>query len=230
MTILHFPNLSSLSHAAADLVAASLSDALASRGRFLFALSGGNTPRHLYAALAAPPYAALPWGRAHFFWSDERCVPPDHPDSNYRLAHETLLSHLQLLPGQIHRLPGELGPDSGAACAEHNLRAFFFGSDLRNDFPVFDLILLGVGPDGHTASLYPGRPALAERTRWVVAEPNPGHPPFVPRLTLTLPVLNGAREVLFLVAGEEKQAVVEHPENYPAGMVQGEKVRWMVVR
>ncbi len=229
MNLQHYPDLPTLSLAAAEAVAAACQSATAARGCFLFVLSGGNTPRPLYQVLASPPYRdSLPWPLVHFFWSDERCVPPDHLDSNYRLAQEALLCHLPLTEAQVHRLPGELDPVAGATAAERELRTFFSDRELREGSPVFDLILLGVGPDGHTASLYPHRPALQEHRRWVVAEAAPGHPPLVPRLTYTLPVLNAAREVLFLVAGENKREVVEHPESYPAGRVQGERVRWMV--
>ncbi len=230
MVIRHYPNLAGLSLAAADLVAAAAGEALARRDLFVLALSGGTTPRLLYQTLAAPPYReSLPWDKTYFFWSDERCVPPNHPDSNYCLAWETLLSHLPIAGEQIHRLPGEVRPpERGAAEFEREMRDLFVSRDLRGGFPVFDLILLGVGPDGHTASLFPGRPALEERERWVVAEPQPGCPPFVPRLTLTLSVLNAARQAIFLVAGQDKQAVVAHPENYPAGRVQADKVLWLV--
>lgn len=230
MVIQHYPNLAILSLAAADLVAAAAAEAVARRDLFIIALSGGTTPRLLYQALAGAPYRdSLPWDRTHFFWTDERCVPPNHPDSNYRLAWETLLSHLPLAGEQIHRLPGEVQPPGrGAEEFERKMRNLFAGRDLRGGFPVFDLVLLGVGLDGHTASLFPGRPALQERERWVVAEPQPGRPPFVPRLTLTLPVLNAAREVVFLVAGKDKQAVLERPEDYPAGCVRADKVLWLV--
>jgi 6-phosphogluconolactonase len=224
-----FPNLPSLSQAAAEAVASSLHAGVAARGLFLLALSGGSTPRRLYELLASPPYVTLPWSQVHFFWSDERCVPPEHPDSNYRLAWDTLLFRLPIREGQIHRLPGEMQPpEAAAARSEQEMRELFSGHELRDGFPVFDLILLGVGPDGHIASLFPGRPALEERERWVVAEPHPARPPLVPRLTLTLPVLNTAREVIFLVAGEEKCAVVEHREDYPAGRVRAGRVEWMV--
>jgi 6-phosphogluconolactonase len=228
MEMLHYPDLAALSSAAAEAVAGALRAAAGARGEFLLTLSGGGTPRGLYETLAAGVYRALPWDRVHFFWSDERCVPPDHADSNYRLAEEALLSRLAIRPDQIHRLPGELEPGAGAARAEQELREFFAGREQRDGFPVLDLILLGVGPDGHTASLFPGRPALEEEERWVVAEEQPGRPPLVPRLTVTLPVLNAAREVIFLVSGEEKRPVVAHPENFPAGRVRGDKVVWMV--
>jgi 6-phosphogluconolactonase len=229
VTIEHFSDLSALSWAAAEAVVAAADAALAARGRFLLALAGGDTPLRLYQILADPPFAErVPGDRVHFCWSDERCVPPDHPDSNFRRAWETWLSRLSLRPSQVHRLPGELAPEQGACLAEAELRGLFPAEERPRGFPVFDLILLGAGPDGHTASLFPGRPALEEGERWVVAEPRPGRPPLVPRLTFTLPLLNAAREVLFLVSGEDKRAVVEHPEAYPAGRVQGDRVRWLV--
>jgi len=230
MRVLHYANLACLSQAAAALLADAARDSVARRRQFILALSGGSTPRLLYRILAASPYReTVPWGGVQLFWTDERCVPPTHPMSNYRLARETLLSRLPIAAEQVHRLPGEIRPPERAAREfEREMRRFFPRTRRRRGFPVFDLVLLGVGPDGHTASLFAGRPALEEQRRWVVAESRPGHPPFAARLTLTLPVLNAARQVVFLVAGPQKQAVVEHPQNYPAGRVQAERILWLV--
>jgi 6-phosphogluconolactonase len=192
-----------LARAAAEEFARLAGDAVRERGSFAVALAGGSTPRRLYALLAdegAPFRARVPWGRTHAFFGDERHVPPDHPDSNFRMASEALLSRVAV--AGVHRIPAEL-PDPGAAAAAYE-------ADLRDTFglregdppPRLDLVLLGLGADGHTASLFPGNPVLAERERWVAA-------PWVDRLathriTLTLPLLRRARAVVFLVSGAEK--------------------------
>ncbi len=178
--------------------------AVAARGIFTVALAGGSTPAGLYRLLGQPPYRAqVAWERTLVCFGDERCVPPDHPWSNYRAARETLLDAVPLPPANILRMPGELEPAAGAlACAAALRRAFGLRGAGR---PVFDLILLGMGDDGHTASLFPGMAALHERRRIVVATAVPAYvQPAVPRITLTFPVLNAARCVLFLVAGASK--------------------------
>lgn len=174
---------------------------------FTVALAGGSTPATLYGLLAAPPFReAIPWQKTHLFFGDERCVPPESPDSNYRMAYETLVSRVAIPSGNVHRAPGEM--------ADHDVAARQYDAEIRSVFsladgewPRFDLILLGMGPDGHCASLFPHKPALHERQRLVVAT-EPGLQPFVPRLTFTLPVLNNAANVLFLVAGADKAATL----------------------
>ncbi len=195
--------------------------AVGARGRFAVALSGGNTPRRLYALLADPkgPYrAAVAWDKTHMFFGDERCVPPDHPDSNYRMAHEAFLSQVPVPAAQVHRIPAEQA--DGAESYERLLRAFF-GAGV----PCFDLVLLGLGPEGHTASLFPGSPALAETARWVV--PVEVEQRIRKRVTLTPPVLNAAALVAFLVSGAEKAEALRGvlgdrraPEEWPAQIVQ----------
>jgi 6-phosphogluconolactonase len=170
--------------------------AIARHGRFRWALSGGTTPRKLYALLARPPLVRrIDWSRVEFFWGDERCVPPDHADSNYRTAREALLDLIQPDPAHVHRMRGEDPPEQAAAAYEAELRRAF---ELREGSPPpsFDLILLGMGADGHTASLFPGSAVLQEARRWVASDRN--------RVTLTLPVLNAAAHVLFLVSGTDK--------------------------
>lgn len=167
------------------------------RGRFTLALSGGNTPRALYRRMADAP--RLPWDRTVFCFGDERNVPPDDPESNARMARETLTGQPFVNQSSVYRIKGELPAEEAAADYERTLRMLFPGTTA---FPGFDLILLGLGPDGHTASLFPHSPALVERTRWVAAnwvEKFRTH-----RITLTFPVLNAAAEVLFLVSGEDK--------------------------
>ncbi len=190
--------------------AAEVLDGLAAADRegrpFRIALSGGRTPRGVYEALAAGGDGAIPWRRAEIFFGDERHVPPDHPDSNYRMAREALLSRVPVPESQVHRVPSEL-PDAEQAAAEYERTirgAFRLPSP--DALPRFDLVLLGLGADGHTASLFPGSPALEERRRLVAA-------PYVEsmrtcRITLTLPVLNAAARVLFLVSGADKAATL----------------------
>jgi 6-phosphogluconolactonase len=174
--------------------------------RFTVALSGGSTPKHLYSLLASPGYRErIPWNHVHFFWGDERCVPPDHPESNFRMAQEALLSKIEVPGVNIHRMRGEEQPQTAAAEYEEELQKFFGLKSAA--LPRFDLILLGIGEDGHTASLFPGSEALYETKHLVVA-------PFVAkfnsyRLTLTLPVLNNAANVWFLVTGGSKADAVK---------------------
>lgn len=191
-----------LAEEAAQAVARTAEAAVTRTGRFTLALSGGRTPGRLYARLASPPFRArIDWARVQVFWGDERCVPADHPDSNYRLAWERLLSRVPIPPGQIHRMQGEEpDPERAAEDYEGELRRVFRLE--AGDRPRFDLILLGLGADGHTASLFPGSPALNETTRLVVV--GGAGPDGVHRLTLTLPVFNAAARVIFLVSGKEK--------------------------
>ena len=182
-------------------------EAVAARGRFTVALSGGSTPAGLYRRLAAGPERGLvSWARTFVFFGDERCVPPDQPESNYRLAREALLNAVRVPAEQIFRMPAELpGAEAAAGYARQIEQVLAALADKPGAVPRFDLILLGLGDDGHTASLFPGMPALSERTRLVVWTPVPANVrPAVSRLTLTLPVLNAARHVLFLVAGSSK--------------------------
>ncbi|HEX9049135.1 MAG TPA: 6-phosphogluconolactonase, partial [Anaeromyxobacter sp.] len=189
-----------VARAAAEEVALAAARADAARGRFTLALAGGSTPRRLYALLAdarAPFRARVPWERTHVFFGDERPVPPEHPDSNYRMAREALLDRVPV--ASVHRIPGE---DPAAAEAYEDELRRFFEVPPGGPPPRLDLVLLGLGEDGHTASLFPGSPALDERARWVVS-------PFVERLgtrrtTLTLPILDRARAVVFLATGAGK--------------------------
>ncbi len=178
-------------------------DTIAARGQFSLALSGGSTPRSLYELLATPKLASrIDWTRVHLFWGDERCVPAEHPDSNYRMVREALLDHVPIPWGNVHRIVGEDQPDAAARAYEQTLRTFFAtpqGPPERS----FDLVLLGMGGDGHTASLFPGTPPVIERQRWVL----PNHVTAqreMWRITLTPVVLNAAAEVTFLVSGAGK--------------------------
>jgi 6-phosphogluconolactonase len=226
-----FPDPEALGRAAAEFFVALSKKTIASQGRCTVALSGGSTPHRLYTLLGSPPHRNdIDWKQVHVFWADERCVPEYHEESNFKLAVDALLSRVAIPRENIHRIKGEDGPECAAEEYDRELR-FFFGTI---EFPVFDLVLLGAGDDGHTASLFPGSPALRERTRLAVAvhleAPKPG------RVTLTLPVLNHAAQTLFLASGHGKAGVVRailengNPLHYPAGLVQPVRggVTWFV--
>ena len=191
--------------AAAREVTAAAADAIADRDVFRVAFSGGTTPARLFDTLATQRFRGrVDWARTHVFFVDERSVPPSHERSNYRLAREHLLDPLRVPPANVFRMRGEDEPRRAAASYEKILRQEFGGGT-----PRFDLVLLGLGADGHTASLFPESPALAEKTRWVVSvASNLAAAPGERRLTLTLPVLNAGRRVDFLVAGKDKADVV----------------------
>jgi 6-phosphogluconolactonase len=216
-----YPDPASLARAAAEHFVTLAAEAIAARGRVAVALSGGSTPRATYALLATEEFAAqLDWSRVHVFWGDERCVPPDHPDSNVRLARETLLDHVPLPAGNVHRIHGEVEPEAAAQAYAAELRAFF-----GTQWPSFDLVLLGMGNDGHTASLFPGSAALRETARPVVAvraeyQDRPAH-----RVTLTPPAINAARQVLFLVAGAAKAETLQAVLEGPAGRFPAQRIR-----
>jgi 6-phosphogluconolactonase len=225
-----------LFQAAAEEILRAAADAIAQRGRFTIALSGGSTPRNLYTLIAANASASLPWDQMFFFWGDERHVPLNDPDSNYRMAKETLLSKVPIPPANIFPVPAE-NPDAAAAAQayEETLRKFF--ALAPGDFPRFDLILLGMGPDGHMASLFPETAALQEKSRLVVA--NWVEKLNNSRITFTLPVLNAARCVAFLVSGADKAAVLHEVlegkapgEKYPSKLVRPSagKLIWFVDR
>ena len=199
-----YPDTTTLAQAAAEQIVNVCASALTRHECVSLALCGGSTPRAIYSLLGQGAYSAqLDWRRLHIFWGDERLVPPDHPESNYLMAWEHLLSPLPIPAENIHRMCGELEPDEAAADYELELRRFF--GIAGDQPPAFDLILLGMGEDGHVASLFPGSPALQVQDRWVSAvEHNVPPPPLVPRLTLTLPVLNAARNVVLVVSGERK--------------------------
>ena len=204
--------------------------AVQERGRFSVALSGGNTPRSVYSLLASE-HNQLPWDRIHIFFGDERHVPPDHPDSNFRMASESLLSRVPIPENNIHRIHAEL--DAEAAAAEYDLQVRDFFGLGKQGWPRFDLIFLGIGEDGHTASLFPESKALAEASQRVAANWVEKFKTF--RITLTFPVLNHAAEVVFLVSGAGKAQILSEllrpgPQKYPAQSIQPENGRllWLV--
>lgn len=197
------PDGQKLVQAVAAYMAGSATQVVRAQGRFTIVLAGGSTPRGAYESLASGVLAKhLDWSRIHVFWSDERCVPPDDELSNYRMANEALLSHVPIPQANVHPINGELSPDEAAADYERELREHLGAAG------GFDLVLLGLGEDGHTASLFPGDAAIEERERWVVPVAAPDVAPRVPRVTLTLPVINASNRVAFVVAGASKNAVV----------------------
>ncbi|MDP9467348.1 MAG: 6-phosphogluconolactonase [Chloroflexota bacterium] len=222
-----------VAEAAADRIVAAARNAIRRRRRFRIALSGGSTPRPVYALLAAPPrVAAVEWSRVEFFWGDERCVPPDDAESNFGMGTRLLLDRLPgLKEGAVHRMPAD-APDREAAARRYQAevaRAFGIAPDAPHP-PAFDLVWLGMGRDGHTASLFPGSTALTDRHRWVVATWAPA--PAVWRMTLTLPVINAARSVLFVVSGGDKagplRSIRSGALDLPAARVRARSTVWLV--
>lgn len=181
--------------------------AQASDREFAVCLSGGSTPRHLYERLAEPAIASrFPWSRVHWFWGDERFVPHSDPDSNYRMAYDAFLSRLPVARGNIHAIPTEhLSPEEAAAGYEATLKRYYGEDQLDSRRPIFDVTLLGIGEDGHTASLFPGHPALQEKRRWALAVLG-AMPPA--RITLTYPALNSSRDLAFIATGAKKKGIL----------------------
>ena len=183
--------------------------ACASQGRFAIALSGGSTPKRFYQLLAASPLRdQMPWRRVHLFWGDDRFVPWSSPDSNYGMAHEALVAHVPIPPENVHGIPFAASPTEAARDYERTLKSYYGSDTLDSARPLFDIVLLGMGADGHTASLFPGKPALKERQRWAVEVPEPGLNPIVPRITLTYPALDSAKSVAFVAAGSDKMTMM----------------------
>ncbi len=232
-------NLKELTRRAAEEFVLQAVEAVQAKGFFTVALSGGSTPKGLYSLLADENEefrARVAWDKIHFFWGDERHVPPDHPESNYRMAYEALLSKVPVPPDNVHRIKAE-NPNAADAARDYEeiLREFFkLGQGQK---PRFDLVLLGMGPEGHTASLFPGSEVIHEKSRLVAA-------PWVEkfktyRITLTPPVLNNAICVMFLVGGEEKAETLKsvlqgeyRPDRFPAQVIQpvNGKLVWLVDR
>jgi len=230
MTIFDDPE--QVARAAAERFVQAAEDSISERGRFSTALSGGSTPRRVYELLAGSDYRVrIDWSRTHIFFGDERCVPADHPDSNYRMAYETLLSRVPLPLVNIHPIKGDGDPRANAQAYEQELRTFFSALD----WPRFDLTFLGLGDDGHTASLFPGTAALQEQRTWVVANWVEKLKSF--RITLTAPAINYSRRIIFLVTGSNKAAPLaavldgpRDPERLPAQLIQAVDgtLEWLV--
>jgi 6-phosphogluconolactonase len=206
-----FPDLAALNRSALEEILRIVHGAVSQRRRFSIALSGGLTPQKLFELWAqADQYREqTPWDRVHLFWSDERYVPLDDPRSNFRMAREALISHVNIPAANVHSFPVNISPpEECAAVYESELRDFF-----GDDPPEFDVQLLGLGGEGHTASLFPGSPALDEKQRWVMAVVAPVEPPL--RLTLTPAILNQGRNTFFLVAGDGKRTIISAIRNEP---------------
>lgn len=221
-------NRETLTQRALEVVCAKIEAAIESHQFCTLVLAGGSTPKSLYVALATQD---LPWEKIHIFWGDERYVPPDHPDSNERMARLAWLDHVPIPPAQIHPMPTlSQNPAKDAAEYEVELQRFFGQSG--GGFPSFDIILLGIGDDAHTASLFPQTAALTVEDRWVTVGEKDGQP----RITLTVPLINHARCVLFLVAGDSKQPALTHifspeedPQTYPARLIQPQGELWWLL-
>ena len=226
-----YPNKEQMVTATTERVINEIGQAIQERGLCNMALAGGNTPREIYSTLADDPYRdRVDWDRLHLFWGDERMVPPEHEDSNFRMVKETLLDHVRIPDGNVHRIRGEVAPEQAAQEYAELLHNHF-----KPDSLCFDIILLGIGEDGHIASLFPGTEAVEECKLYTVAV-------FVPRLdtwrvTLTFPVLNAAKDILFLAAGKSKSEIVqriisikEPAKEFPASMVNPENgtLHWML--
>ena len=227
-----FPDQPGFIDGAANFIVDLATQAIAERGRFTIALSGGGTPRPIYARLSSADYRdRIEWSQIHVFFGDERCVPPDDVQSNYRMAREALLDHVSLPPDHIHRIQGEIDPAQAALIYEQELQQLFRTSA----FPALDLICLGLGDNGHTASLFPGTAALREKDRWVV-------PQYVEvmatwRVTFTAPLINATRHSAFLVEGAGKAEVLRRvlegpyqPDVLPAQLIQpvNGQLHWLV--
>ena len=216
------PDVAAVALRGADLFALAAQEAAAARPAFTAALSGGHAPRPLYALLARQQFTQkIPWRRVHLYWGDERCVPPESKDSNYGMARDAFISRVPIPDDNVHRMRGEDDPDEAAASYERLLsQPPALPSTSKADLPVIDFVFLGIGPDGHTASLFPHSPALAVEDRLVVVNEGEGTGK---RLTVTYPVINAARHVLFVVTGAAKAGIVAEvieglraPEAVPA--------------
>jgi 6-phosphogluconolactonase len=203
-----FDNAEALAHGVAEWLCAL---ARSHNGEFAVCLSGGSTPRRLYQLLAGPAIAPrFPWQRVHWFWGDERFVPHDHPDSNYRMACDALFSRVAVAGENIHAIPtADLSPQQAATAYQATLRRFHGTATLAPQRPLFDVTLLGIGRDGHTASLFPGQPALKEDRDWAVAVMNAGSGP---RITLTYAALDSSRDLAFLATGADKKEIVRRAQ------------------
>ncbi|HLU10134.1 MAG TPA: 6-phosphogluconolactonase [Oceanobacillus sp.] len=230
-----YQNAGQVNRALAERFASISSKAIAARGRFVVCLAGGNTPRGAYELLTTPEYTALvDWQSAYVFWGDERCVPPESMDSNARMVREALLNHVPVPVNQVHRIRGEIDPIQAAEEYDKTLRDFF-RNRMQSGKPRFDLVLLGMGVDGHTASLFPGADALREDKKWAVAHQVKTLNTW--RVTLTPAALNAASNVIFLVMGADKADTVKrvlegepNPEELPAQIIKPENgnVLWLL--
>lgn len=242
-----FPDRSALARNAATRFIAIAQSSIRERNKFSVALSGGSTPRDLYVLLATQEFSSqVDWARVHLFWGDERCVPPEHPDSNFKMANDTLISRVPIPATNAHRIHGEIAPEEAAREYEGTLRKFWVieeippqspltQGDKADGMPTLDLVLLGLGTDAHTASLFPHTPALHETARWVAAQYIDKLKAY--RITFTPPLINAAKNILFLVAGADKAEAVQavlggkySPDDYPPQLIQPKQghVAWLL--
>lgn len=235
MSVRRYDSRTAMYAAAAEYIVGAALDDVASEGQCTIALAGGATPQPFYECLSRPPlHDRMPWSAAHFFWSDER-VSANAGELNCAMARDALLGHVPIDEGNIHRPRTELGDVAAIAeDYEQQMRAFFASGSA---YPAFDIMMLGMGEDGHVASLFPGETSLQEHERWVVPVEGAHTKPSVPRITFTLPVINSARRVVFLMTGKRKMAILDEivrdPEKaakrYPAAMAQPEgELTWFV--
>ena len=233
MQIAIYPDIDTLSQEAAQYIVRLANQSIVTHGRFTIALSGGSTPKKLYGLLGSEPFRSqIDWAQVEIFWGDERCVSPDDPESNYAMAQQVLLSKIPIPNNRIHRMPADQSDREAASQAYTEEMRRTFGTD---GIPAFDLIQLGMGPEGHTASLFPHQPSIHEQQRLVMPVSVPKPPP--DRLTFTPPLLNAAHNILFLVTGSEKSDAIHtvlegdyNPDEYPAQIVQPEhgEVVWIL--
>lgn len=223
-----FPNLNAASRIMAEEIVDLINSVISKKGHFMLALSGGNTPRTLYGLFASEFSNKIPWEHVHLFWGDERHVPKNQAQSNFAMAYESFISKVNIPQGNVHRIPIENGPpEKSAELYEMLLKKMFHYSTAKNDEQSFDLILLGMGEDGHTASLFPANPVLLEKRRLVCAVNAPLKMKPIQRITITFPIIERANYVFFLVSGAKKERILklifEKPEKakkmYPAAMV-----------
>jgi 6-phosphogluconolactonase len=219
--VIVLPDAAAVARAAARRFAELAQEAVTARGRFSAALSGGSTPGALYRLLAEEPHRTqIPWTAVHLFWGDERSVSPDGAGSNYRLAEEALIAHVPIPTDNVHRMHGEWAPEQAARAYDRRLQDFYCGPR-----PRFDLVLLGLGSDGHTASLFPGSDALHETEKLAVAVEAIYQDRPAQRMTLTLPAINTTRQALFLVTGSSKAGIVQAVLEGPAGRLPAQQVQ-----
>lgn len=221
MTIITESDPSALVRRGAGIFSQIAAEGVALRGRFSVALSGGSTPRPIHRMLCEEPYlSTIPWNRTYIFWVDDRFVPANDSASNYGAARSDFLDRVPIPEKQVHPMPVDLALEEGAVAYQEELVRFF--QTRPSEMPVFDLICLGIGTDGHTASLFPGQSTLSETQRMVVAVR--GGDPYVDRLTMTLPLINNARQIVFLVSGKKKAMILKAilkgpPGRFPAQMI-----------
>jgi len=224
-----YPDLEQACSALAKRIGELSRESIEQKKTFSLVLSGGKTPRMFYHLLGTQYSENIQWNAMHLFWGDERWVPFHHPESNYAMAYELLISRVSILKENVHPMPVDARtPDVGADIYEKKLKKYFYGIESAGREFTFDAVLLGLGEDGHTASLFPESPALLESDKWVVPVQAPASYPTKDRLTLTLPAINGSKNVFFLVSGEKKNKIVQsilkkektRRKKYPAEMVQ----------